>query len=115
MRLHCMEVFHYLANELRDTPIFENEYESTDCTVGSIYNDFDSTPLSLLEDESDPFHYAQVSNDSFSQGTSSQVDEVLQEAVDDAIFEADESSGFLYEHLVRDYTAIYIYIISFYA
>ena len=98
MRLHCMDVFHYVANELKDVPLFENVDDSMDCLVGSIYNDFDCTPLSLLEDEEDPFQFAEISNSCVSEPT--QNDDLLEEVVEDAIFDADECSGVLYEHTV---------------
>ena len=53
-----MEIFHYVADQLKDTPLFESDMpelsEENDRT-GAVYNDFDTetpfpdTPISTLE------------------------------------------------------------------
>jgi len=38
-----MEIFHYVANQLKSTPLFESniETESTKDRIGAVYNDYD--------------------------------------------------------------------------
>ena len=41
LRIHCMEVFHYLADVLKNVPIFESNTMQPEQRTGAIYNDFD--------------------------------------------------------------------------
>ena len=43
LRLSCMEIFHYLANQLKGTPTFENGHRKIDKNKesGAIFNNFD--------------------------------------------------------------------------
>ena len=50
LRLNCMEIFHYLANQLKGTSIFENDHRKIDKNKesGAVFNDFDFQPNELL-------------------------------------------------------------------
>ena len=45
-----MEIFHYLANQLKGTPILENNHRKIDKNKesGAVFNDFDFQPDELL-------------------------------------------------------------------
>ena len=70
LRRNCMEVFHYVADVLKDTPLFDTESSASatapDITAtqagGSIYNDFDHSPLDLLHRDQSIFCFSQTSN-----------------------------------------------------
>ena len=50
LRLNCMEIFHYLANQLKGIPIFENDHRKIDKNKESCaaFNDSDFQPDGLL-------------------------------------------------------------------
>ena len=50
LRLNYMEIFHYLANQLKGTPIFENNHRKIDKNKesGTVFNDFNFQPDELL-------------------------------------------------------------------
>ena len=50
LRLNCMEIFHYLPNQLKGVPIFENDHRKIDKNKesGAVFNDFDFQPDELL-------------------------------------------------------------------
>ena len=50
LHLNCMEIFHYLANQLKGTPIFENDHRKIDKNKesGAVFNDFNFQPDELL-------------------------------------------------------------------
>ena len=111
LRLHCMEVFHYVANELRDTPLFENSPDEESIDEGAIYNDFDSTPMALLDsNENESFQFSQVSNESVADIPDSTD---LINVVEEAILATDTNNGFLYEYLVKTYL-YYLDIVKWY-
>ena len=93
-----MEVFHYVANELKDTPLFDNRPEPARDT-GSIYNDFDLSSVSLMvtSEECAEFSFSQKVATSPEKNSAT-----IAEAVDYAVMDADVSDGLLYEHLVWD-------------
>ena len=43
LRLNCMEIFNYLANQLKGAPISENDHRKIDKNKesGAVFNDFD--------------------------------------------------------------------------
>ena len=43
LRLNCMEIFHYLVNQLKGTSIFENDHRQIDKNKenGAVFNEFD--------------------------------------------------------------------------
>ena len=64
LRINCMDVFHYLADTLKDTPLFESANQQfNEARIGAIYNDFDredvfgdctssdGEPLNLTQEE----------------------------------------------------------------
>ena len=96
LRTHCMDVFHYVAHELRGEPLFDSAVEQ-ETGVGSIYNDFDASSTSLMVTT------AECADFSFSQKMQSsptKTSDAIAEAVDYAVMDADNSEGVLYEHLV---------------
>ena len=50
LRLNCIEIFHYLTNQLKGTPIFENDHMKIDINKESstVFGDFDFQPRELL-------------------------------------------------------------------
>ena len=56
MRRHCMKIFHYCAEVLKDIPIFETCSDTEALkpqrfTEGAIYNDWDGMSADLIMDE----------------------------------------------------------------
>ena len=97
-----MLVFHFLANFLKDEPLFDNEVEESFST-GAVYNDFDSCPMDTLltQEEAETFCYSQPNiNDSNPINENESVS--MEEALDNAVMEADKNEGILYEHLQFD-------------
>jgi len=94
-----MDVFHYVADVLKDVDLFDSDHQANKSNEGSIYNDYDRCPLALLHGNSDDlFCYSQTSN------LDKQDDEVyeeesIQEAVDHAIMAEDKAEGVHYDHL----------------
>ena len=42
MRRHCMDIFHFFANELKDTPLFtSNRINLFEPRVGAVFNDYE--------------------------------------------------------------------------
>ena len=100
LRKHCMVVFHYVANQLKDVPLFEStiEVEDDEFGKGSSYNDFDNDPIQLLLSKCDEsFCYSQSSNAMENETESTDI--VPQDAIDNAVLEADRVEGILYDHL----------------
>ena len=100
LRKNCMSVFHYVAHQLRDVPLFESEDAYVNSTSsGAIYNDFGHNPLDLLQGSTaQEFFFSRCSNDVYlSEGPT-----VPQAAIDHAILEADKNEGILYDHLTFD-------------
>ena len=63
LRKHCMDVFHYVADILKDVDLFDSDHRANMTNEGSIYNDYDRCPLALLHSNSDNlFCYSQTSN-----------------------------------------------------
>ena len=95
-----MKVFHYVAEELKNEPLFDNQMENS-LNFGAVYNDFDSSPITNLlpfdETESFSFSQPQTKEVSFEN-----VSSAVESAVDNAVMEADRTSGLLYEHLQWD-------------
>ena len=109
--MNCMLVFHYVANALKDLPIFdtnieddsdvsddENGLDTNGSGSGAIYNDFDNDPQStiFLENE-DEFCYSQTSNLRNKRTNTSQAS--VQEAVDHAVMAEDKAVGVNHNHL----------------
>ena len=66
LRLNCMEIFHYLANQLKGTPIFENDHSKIDKNKesGAVFNDFDFQPDELLSSTHNDKMFGAISNSS---------------------------------------------------
>ena len=113
--MNCMQVFHYLANLLKDVPLFDsNHVVDETAESGAIYNDFDFSPMELLHaDAENSLCYSQTTN-SMVQNTSmctilseekegneadQKTTESIREAVDYAVMAADKTDGIFYEHL----------------
>jgi len=94
-----MEIFHYLAVVLKDTPLFESiKAPQRRPTSGAIYNDVDFNIGNLLTFDM-----------SFSQTTNVEENDSEDEncfipagSVEKSILEADDVEGALYQHLVFD-------------
>ena len=73
-----MQVFHYVASQIQDIPLFDAEERSVSLT-GAIYNDFDNSATNLLRSQGEElFCYSQVPP---SQESTSSHD-AIQEALD---------------------------------
>ncbi|XP_066925534.1 uncharacterized protein [Clytia hemisphaerica] len=99
LRQNCMQVFHYLAEVLKDTPLFDNDMEET-LEHGAVYNDFDCTPMeSLMEaEETEQFSFSQCSPLKTSTPNDHRVSSI-ESAVDSAVMDADKTEGVLYDQL----------------
>ena len=66
LRLNCMEIFHYLSNQLKGTPIFENDHRKIDKNKesGAAFNDFDFQPDELLSSTHNDTVFEAISNSS---------------------------------------------------
>ena len=90
-----MKVIHYLAEVLKDTPLFDNDMEE-ELEDGAVYNDFDCAPMDTLmePEETENFSFSQFSPLKTSTPISS-----IEEAVDSAVMDADRTQGVLYDQL----------------
>ena len=64
LRKNCMQVFNYVANALKDVPLFDSD---TDDAIpaedsGAVYNDFDYSPMELLQTNGNDFCFSQTTN-----------------------------------------------------
>ena len=64
LHLNCMEIFHYLANQLKGTPIFENDHRKIDKNKesGAVFNDFNFQPDELLWSNDSHTVFGTISN-----------------------------------------------------
>ena len=101
MRINCMEIFHYLAIQLKDVSNFEcGPVTTQSITTGAIYNDFDCNPREALGGiDSNPTFSQEVAHPSSPEHNDSTVP---RDCLDHAILEADRQHGILYEHLAFD-------------
>ena len=104
LRKNCMMVFHYVALQLENVPIFESNAIQVDKNNGdgAVYNDFDYDPVSLLEDAIPSYSQSYNSN-VVQHNSSSDEDLVPVEAVEHAILEADKTEPVLYEATTFDH------------
>ena len=94
----CMEVFHHVAVQLKDEPLFINDVK-TEVNVGAVYNDFDAASRSLL------LSHKECSEFSFSQyvrvtSSPNRTSKVICDARDSVVMTEDQHIGVLYEDLV---------------
>ena len=96
-----MQVFHYLANVLKDVPLFDSkDTRPVDVEEGAVYNDFDHCPMELLRGDQNTFSYSQMPHrEGDAAGPSTAADVSVQEATDHAVMEADRVEGVHYDHL----------------
>ena len=96
-----MEVFHYVANELKDTANFESNLSVTDDKTGAVYNDFDFDTSSLMNESGPSTSFSQCTNvfGADEDGETNNEELVPQRAIDVAVLEADKTEAILYEHL----------------
>ncbi|XP_066929136.1 uncharacterized protein [Clytia hemisphaerica] len=118
LRINCMEVFHYLAEQLKHEPIFDTPTHRWNGAgaakgMGAVFNDFDFSPMDLmLADEnaefslsqtpSIPSNNVQTADADVPSSPSNSKDSATVEAIDHAIMEADRVEGVLYEDLSWD-------------
>jgi len=94
-----MDIFYYVADQLKDVELFDSEHKAKFSNVGSIYNDFDRCPLALLHGNSDEmFCYSQTSNFT-DDSNENDIPQILREPLDHAIMAEDLHVGVHYEHL----------------
>ncbi|XP_066930600.1 uncharacterized protein [Clytia hemisphaerica] len=99
LRMNCMMVFHFLAHELRNEPIFDTPNVAPAAGNGAIYNDFDFDPMSLMyDDQVELFSFSQPAAPAAVQDSGNEVSGLTQ-ALDHAVLEADRHEGIHYEDL----------------
>ena len=98
-----MEVFHFLAEELKDIPLFQSSLLSQDSEEnrGAVYNDFDFDTGTLLDNFE--VRFSEIANEDSSDINPAPLSQLVpSEAVENAILEADDNDGVLYEHITFD-------------
>ena len=96
-----MEIFHYVSDVLRHTPLFDCMKGDSETNTGAIYNDFDFDPSLLLLEHDFNFQYSQTTNaQPISLGTRPTVPE---HAINYAIIQADDHTGACYAALSFDH------------
>jgi len=97
LRRHFMDVFHYVADQLKDESLFDSPPLKSFNISGSVYNDFDRTNFDLLDTHSQKlFCYSQTTN--FDDNQDSDDDAILLEAVDHTIMQEDRSADVYKQH-----------------
>ena len=101
LRLNCMEISHYLANQLKGTPIFENDYRKIDKNKesGAVSNDFDFQPDELLSRTHSDIEFEAISNSSVKFNENDATFLIPQELVDHAVLEANRHEPVFYNAL----------------
>ena len=98
LRLKCMEIFHYLVNQLKRTRILENDHRKIDKNKesGAV---FDFQPDKLLSSTHNNTMFGAISSYSerFDQNDATFL--IPQESVDHAILEADRHENVFYDAL----------------
>ena len=91
LRLNCMEIFYYLASQLKGTPIPENDHRKTDKNKesGAVFNDFDLQPDELLSSTHNDTVLGAIPNSSVSFDENDAAFLIPQESVDHAVLEVD--------------------------
>ena len=86
-----MEIFHYLANQLKGTLIFENDHKKIDRNKesGAVFNDFDFQPDELLSSTHNDTVFGAISNSSVRFDENDAAFLIPQESVDHAVLEVD--------------------------
>ena len=99
LRLKCMEIFHYLVNQLKRTPIFDHRKIDKNKESGAVFNDFDFQPDKLLSSTHNNTMFGAISSYSerFDQNDATFL--IPQESVDHAILEADRHEPVFYDAL----------------
>ena len=96
-----METFHYLANQLKGTPIFENDHSKIDKNKesGAVFNDFDFQPDELLSSTHNDKMFGTISNSSVRFDHNDPSFLIPQEWVDHAILKVDRHEPIFYDAL----------------
>ena len=111
LRNHCMEVFHWIAHELKDEPLFSTgSIEDEQPQSGAIYNDFDRENPFSSDDDEDTLLNLSFSQPLFTeeddQNSNEIHDEINDEEPIDIFFESDNFDDYseypdrLYRHRV---------------
>ena len=105
LRTNCMEIFHYLAIELQNIPIFEHRKKEVNFETdsGAIFNDFDFQPDELLSSTTNVSVFGAISNASVLFDNDDAESLIPQESVDHALVVADEEEPFFFQHLSFDH------------
>ena len=99
LRINCMDVFHYVASELRGVSLFDNVCR-TSTETGAIYNDFDQL-YNPMKSKRISMSYSQPQTNGEDQQKN--VNELVpQDEIDHAVLEAERLEGTHYEHLTFD-------------
>ena len=101
LRPNCMEIFQYLANQLKGTPIFENDHRKIgkNKESGAVFNDFDFQPDELLSSSHTDTVFGAISNSRVKSDESDAIFLIPQESVDHAVLQADRREPVFYNAL----------------
>ena len=104
MRRHCLEIFHYVAIQLKDTALFESvNHDNLGPKVGAVYNDFEfNTPINDEDEPVSSQYDCAISSIEQTDTASDLCDLVPQSLVDHAIVRADETVSINYSQSVID-------------
>ena len=93
-----MEIFHYLANQLKGTAILENDHRKIDKNkeIGAVFNDFDVQPDELLSSTYNDTVFGAISNLSVRFDENDAPFLIPQESVDHSVLEADRHEPVFY-------------------
>ena len=101
-----MEIFHYLANQLKGIPIFESDLRKMDKNKesGAVFNDFDFQPDELLSSTHNNTVFGAISNCGVRFDQNDVTFLISQESVDHAVLEADRHEPVFYDVLSFEHT-----------
>ena len=95
LRLKCTEILHYWANQLKGTPIFENDHRK----INKIKESGDFQPEELLSNINNDTMFGAISNSSVRFDENDSTFLIPQESVDHAVLEADRHEPAFYDVL----------------
>ena len=86
LRRNCMEVFHWVAMQLKDVSLFSTETENEKSNEGAIYNDFDNENPFCSDDDDQQYSFTQPETNATNDGKKA-VREKIQSEADERILE----------------------------
>ena len=101
LRLNCIGIFHYLANQPKGTPIFENEHRKSDQNKesGAVFNNFDFQPDEQPSNTHNITVLGAIFNSSMRFDGNDAILLIPQKSVHHAVLEADRHEAVFYNAL----------------